>query len=78
MTEVIESGRDWARNGRYRLDVDRLIGLAERAANAECGTGPRPPIDIETWARRWNRAFHKAMDEMAAERGIRRQAWQGA
>ncbi len=58
-------------------EIDENIEYAEQLADSIVGLKPsKPGIHRTYWSRRWDREFHKAMDQICWEKGIRRQSYQ--
>jgi len=48
----------------YEMAREMIIPHAEKFATMKCGPRPDDPSEYETWALKWNRTFHRAMDSM--------------
>lgn len=55
----------------YETARNKLIPIAEKFANKECGiVFNGSDREREAWCRKWNRTFFKKMEELVKENGL--------
>lgn len=58
------------RDHKYISEIEKLIPIAAHVADQVAGAKPKLGLR-EEWANKWDRAYHRTMNSMAKEKGLR-------
>lgn len=75
VARLILEVEDKTRDRAYESRINALIATAEKIANQSVADRLEGE-DRRSRDLRWDRAFHRAMDDLSREAGIRRMSWQ--